>query len=205
MDSLFTEETAYAPSSPYSATKASSDHFVRAWHRTYKLPIIITNCSNNYGPYHFPEKLIPRMIINALHGKKLTIFGSGKQIRDWLYVDDHARALIKVLLNGEVGESYNIGGHNEKTNISVVMQICEMLEKHSPNKPNGINSYSDLITYVQDRPGHDQRYAIDARKIFEKLNWEPIETFETGIEKTVIWYLNNKHWWEKILNNPNLN
>jgi dTDP-glucose 4,6-dehydratase len=200
LDALFTEETSYSPSSPYSASKASSDHLVRAWYRTYKLPILITNCSNNYGPYHFPEKLIPRIILNALDGKELPIFGNGLQIRDWLYVEDHARALTKVLLKGKVGSTYNIGGHNEMTNISVVKCICKILEKHAPNKPNGVRNYSDLIVYTDDRPGHDQRYAIDASKIKDELLWSPDETFESGIEKTILWYLNNKPWWKKIIN-----
>ena len=204
LDSLFTEKTPYAPSSPYSASKASSDHLVRAWNRTYKLPVLITNCSNNYGPFHYPEKLIPRVIINALDGKELPIYGDGNQIRDWLFVDDHARALEKVLLNGRIGETYNIGGHNEKTNIYVVNYICKILEKYAPDKPKGIKQYSDLIKYVSDRPGHDKRYAIDATKISKELNWQPNETFETGIEKTVLWYIENESWWRKILERSNL-
>jgi len=198
-DALFTESTSYEPSSPYSASKASSDHLVRAWLRTYGLPTIVTNCSNNYGPYHFPEKLIPLMILNALDGKALPVYGNGKQIRDWLYVEDHARALCKVLKEGEVGETYNIGGHNEKTNIDVVTTICLLLEELVPNKPVGVNQYIDLITYVTDRPGHDVRYAIDASKIEQELGWKPEETFESGIRKTVEWYLNNKQWWSRVL------
>ena len=198
-DGLFTETTAYAPSSPYSASKASSDHLVRAWERTYALPTIISNCSNNYGPYHFPEKLIPLVILNALEGKALPIYGSGLQIRDWIFVEDHARALYKVVTEGEIGETYNIGGHNQKTNIDVVQTICSIIEKIMPNKPIGIESYQSLITYVEDRPGHDVRYAIDATKIERELNWKPQETFETGILKTVLWYVNNKQWWKCVL------
>ena len=191
---LFTETTAYSPSSPYSASKASSDHLVRAWHRTYGLPVIVTNCSNNYGPYHFPEKLIPLMILNALQAKALPVYGNGQQIRDWLFVEDHARALYKVVTEGVVGETYNIGGHNEKANIDVVHSICDLLEELAPNKPEGIQSYKDLITYVTDRPGHDIRYAIDASKIKNELGWVPEESFETGLRKTVEWYLNNQEW-----------
>ncbi|WP_221800676.1 dTDP-glucose 4,6-dehydratase [Oceanobacter mangrovi] len=198
-DDFFTESTPYAPSSPYSATKASSDHMVRAWGRTYGLPILVTNCSNNYGPYHFPEKLIPHMILNALDGKALPVYGDGLQIRDWLYVEDHARALLTVLKNGQPGETYNIGGNNEKTNISVVETICSLLEELVPNKPAGINQYRDLITYVKDRPGHDVRYAIDASKIKTELGWQPQETFESGIRKTVEWYLSNSVWWKNVL------
>lgn len=198
-DDLFTETTSYEPSSPYSASKASSDHLVRAWLRTYGLPTIVTNCSNNYGPYHFPEKLIPLMILNALDGKPLPVYGDGMQIRDWLYVEDHARALYKVATEGEVGETYNIGGHNEKANIEVVKMICSLLEELVPNKPEGVNQYQDLITYVTDRPGHDVRYAIDASKIERELGWTPKESFETGIRKTVEWYLNNKYWWSRVL------
>ena len=198
-DDLFTETTSYEPSSPYSASKASSDHLVRAWLRTYGLPTIVTNCSNNYGPYHFPEKLIPLMILNALDGKPLPVYGDGMQIRDWLYVEDHARALYKVATEGEVGETYNIGGHNEKANIEVVKMICSLLEELVPNKPEGVNQYQDLITYVTDRPGHDVRYAIDASKIERELGWTPKESFETGIRKTVEWYLNNKQWWSRVL------
>ena len=198
-DELFTETTPYAPSSPYSASKASSDHLVRAWRRTYGLPTIITNCSNNYGPYHFPEKLIPLVILNALEGKPLPVYGKGNQIRDWLFVEDHARALYKVVIEGVVGETYNIGGHNEKQNIQVVKTICELLDELKPAATNqNINSYKDLITYVQDRPGHDLRYAIDASKIQKELGWSPEETFESGIRKTVIWYLENLNWAHRV-------
>ena len=193
---LFTESTAYAPSSPYSASKASSDHLVRAWHRTYDFPVIITNCSNNYGPYHFPEKLIPLVILNALEGKELPIYGTGNQIRDWLYVEDHARALYKVVTEGEVGETYNIGGHNEKQNIDVVRTICKILDEVKPQ--NSAKPYEDLITFVKDRPGHDLRYAIDASKIKRDLDWTPNETFETGIRKTVEWYLDNLDWCHRV-------
>ena len=198
-DDLFTETTPYSPSSPYSATKAASDHLVRAWGRTYGLPVIITNCSNNYGPYHFPEKLIPHVIVNAIHGKPLPVYGNGLQIRDWLYVEDHAKALIRVLTKGKVGETYNIGGHNEKTNLEVVHTICDLLEELAPEKPSGIEKYRDLITFVKDRPGHDARYAIDASKIERELGWVPEETFETGLRKTVQWYLTNAPWWERVL------
>lgn len=198
-DDLFTETTSYAPSSPYSASKASSDHLVRAWQRTYGLPTLITNCSNNYGPYHFPEKLIPLMILNALDGKPLPVYGDGMQIRDWLFVEDHARALYKVVNEGEVGETYNIGGHNEKANIEVVKTICALLEELRPDRPAGVESYESLITYVKDRPGHDVRYAIDATKIAQELGWTPEETFESGIRKTVEWYLNNPQWWQRVL------
>ena len=195
---LFTEQTPYAPSSPYSASKASSDHLVRAWLRTYGLPTLITNCSNNYGPYHFPEKLIPLMILNALEGKPLPVYGKGNQIRDWLYVEDHARALYTVVSHGRVGETYNIGGHNEKQNIEVVHVLCELLEELRPEKPAGVKQYKDLITYVQDRPGHDLRYAIDASKIQRELGWVPEETFDTGIRKTVQWYLDNQQWCKNV-------
>ncbi|HBC3436962.1 TPA: dTDP-glucose 4,6-dehydratase [Vibrio parahaemolyticus] len=198
-DDLFTETTSYAPSSPYSASKASSDHLVRAWQRTYGLPTLVTNCSNNYGPYHFPEKLIPLMILNALDGKPLPVYGDGMQIRDWLFVEDHARALYKVVTEGAIGETYNIGGHNEKANIEVVKTICALLEELRPDKPAGVESYESLITYVKDRPGHDVRYAIDATKIAQELNWTPEETFESGIRKTVEWYLNNPQWWQRVL------
>ncbi|EGQ9817403.1 dTDP-glucose 4,6-dehydratase [Vibrio parahaemolyticus] len=198
-DDLFTETTSYAPSSPYSASKASSDHLVRAWQRTYGLPTLVTNCSNNYGPYHFPEKLIPLMILNALDGKPLPVYGDGMQIRDWLFVEDHARALYKVVTEGEIGETYNIGGHNEKANIEVVKTICALLEELRPDKPAGVESYESLITYVKDRPGHDVRYAIDATKIAQELNWTPEETFKSGIRKTVEWYLNNPQWWQRVL------
>jgi len=224
---LFTEETAYDPSSPYSASKASSDHLVRAWHRTYGLPVLITNCSNNYGPYQFPEKLIPLMILNALEGKPLPVYGNGQQIRDWLHVEDHARALYKVVTEGQIGETYNIGGHNEKTNLEVVHRLCEILDElvpqsgsprdfvarddvgsaslrggkadeaiHTPKAHK--KSYKDLITYVADRPGHDQRYAIDASKIQKDLDWVPAETFETGLRKTVEWYLDNATWCQHV-------
>lgn len=198
-ESMFTEMTSYDPSSPYSASKASSDHLVRAWGRTYGLPIIITNCSNNYGPYHFPEKLIPHIILNAIHGKPLPIYGDGSQIRDWLYVEDHAKALIKVVTKGKIGETYNIGGHNEKTNLEVVENICDLLEILAPEKPSSLKNYRDLITFVKDRPGHDARYAIDASKIERELGWIPEETFETGLRKTVQWYLDNRQWWERVL------
>lgn len=196
---LFTETTSYAPSSPYSASKASSDHLVRAWLRTFGLPTIVTNCSNNYGPYHFPEKLIPLTILNALQGKALPVYGNGQQIRDWLYVDDHACALYTVLTKGKIGETYNIGGHNERKNIDVVKTICSILDELKPSHPNGIKQYADLITFVSDRPGHDARYAIDASKIDRELGWVPQETFETGLRKTVEWYLNNQSWWQAIL------
>ena len=196
--SLFTETTSYAPSSPYSASKASSDHLVRAWHRTYGLPIIVTNCSNNYGPYHFPEKLIPLVILNALDAKPLPVYGNGQQIRDWLFVEDHARALYKVVTEGVVGETYNIGGHNEKQNIEVVKTICKILDELKP-QANG-QTYESLITFVKDRPGHDLRYAIDATKIQNELGWTPTETFDTGIRKTVEWYLNNSEWVNRVKN-----
>tara|TARA_R110000822_G_scaffold30475_5_gene88841 strand:- start:10536 stop:11612 length:1077 start_codon:yes stop_codon:yes gene_type:complete len=192
---LFTEETAYAPSSPYSASKAGSDHLVRAWNRTFGLPTVLTNCSNNYGPYHFPEKLVPLMILNALEGKPLPVYGKGNQIRDWLYVEDHARALVLVATQGKIGETYNIGGHNEKQNIEVVHTICDLLEELSPRAQG---SYRDLITTVQDRPGHDMRYAIDASKIQRELGWVPQETFESGIRKTVQWYLDNQAWCQRV-------
>ncbi|WP_031433465.1 dTDP-glucose 4,6-dehydratase [Methylomarinum vadi] len=195
---LFTEQTPYDPSSPYSASKASSDHLVRAWHRTFGLPILITNCSNNYGPYQFPEKLIPLVTLNALEGKPLPIYGKGDQIRDWLYVDDHARALYEVVTRGKVGETYNIGGHNEKTNLEVVKAICAILDELKPDHPNGISRYEELITHVQDRPGHDQRYAIDAGKIAGELGWKPQETFTSGIRKTIQWYLDNPGWWQRV-------
>ena len=193
-ENLFTEQTPYAPSSPYSASKASSDHLVRAWHRTYGLPILVTNCSNNYGPFHFPEKLIPLVILNALEGKPLPVYGKGDQIRDWLYVEDHARALYKVVTEGEPGETYNIGGHNEKQNIEVVHTLCDILQELCPQAA----LYRNLITYVKDRPGHDRRYAIDARKIEKELGWVPEETFETGIRKTVRWYLENTEWCRRV-------
>lgn len=198
-EDLFTEQTPYAPSSPYSASKASSDHLVRAWQRTYGLPTLVTNCSNNYGPYHFPEKLIPLIILNALAGKPLPVYGNGQQIRDWLYVEDHARALYCVVTKGEVGETYNIGGHNERKNIDVVKTVCALLDELITDKPNGLTSFSELITFVTDRPGHDLRYAIDATKIEKELFWTPEETFESGIRKTVNWYLDNKVWWQRVI------
>ncbi|MGM0694991.1 MAG: dTDP-glucose 4,6-dehydratase [Pseudomonadota bacterium] len=197
--SLFTETTPYAPSSPYSASKAGSDHLVRAWQRTFGLPTLITNCSNNYGPYHFPEKLIPLMILNALAGKPLPVYGDGQQIRDWLYVEDHARALIKVATQGQVGETYNIGGHNEKTNLEVVETICTLVDELRPDSSSFQLPASSLIAFVQDRPGHDLRYAIDAGKIERELGWVPQETFETGLRKTVVWYLENRDWWQRVL------
>lgn len=195
-DDLFTETTPYQPSSPYSASKAGSDHLVRAWQRTYGLPTIVTNCSNNYGPCHFPEKLIPLVILNALEGKPLPIYGKGNQVRDWLYVDDHARALYEVVTRGEVGQTYNVGGHNEKQNIEVVRAICALLDELRPH-PDQV-PYFDLVTYVQDRPGHDVRYAIDASKIQRELGWTPVETFESGIRKTVEWYLENTEWIARV-------
>ena len=199
-DDLFTEETPYAPSSPYSASKASSDHLVRAWRRTYGLPTLVTNCSNNYGPYHFPEKLIPLVILNVLEGKPLPVYGKGNQIRDWLFVEDHARALYKVVTEGQVGETYNIGGHNEKQNIEVVTTICELLDEMRAPAEQGltIQSYKELIAFVEDRPGHDIRYAIDASKIKRELGWVPEETFESGIRKTVLWYLDNLTWAHRV-------
>lgn len=193
-DDLFTETTPYAPSSPYSASKAASDHLVRAWHRTYGLPVVLSNCSNNYGPFHFPEKLIPLVILNALAGKPLPVYGDGLQVRDWLYVEDHARALFKVVSEGRVGETYNIGGHNEQKNIDVVRGICALLDELVAERPAGIENFANLITFVKDRPGHDQRYAIDASKIERELGWQPAETFESGLRKTVLWYLNNLDW-----------
>ncbi|HDR2752641.1 TPA: dTDP-glucose 4,6-dehydratase [Enterobacter asburiae] len=198
-EGLFTEQTAYAPSSPYSASKAGSDHLVRAWNRTYGLPVVITNCSNNYGPYHFPEKLIPLIILNALAGKPLPVYGNGEQVRDWLYVEDHARALYKVATEGKEGETYCIGGHNERKNIDVVKTICAILDKIIDKKPANILSFAELITFVADRPGHDLRYAIDASKIKHDLGWVPLETFESGIEKTINWYLTHEGWWKRVL------
>ncbi len=195
-EDLFTETTPYQPSSPYSASKASSDHLVRAWARTYGLPTLVTNCSNNYGPCHFPEKLIPLIILNALEGKPLPVYGKGNQVRDWLYVEDHARALYKVVTEGVIGETYNIGGHNEKQNIEVVHTLCALLDELRPDSAH--RPHASLITYVQDRPGHDVRYAIDASKIQRELGWTPEETFETGIRKTVEWYLNNTEWVEHV-------
>ena len=194
VDDLFSETTPYAPSSPYSASKAASDHLVRAWQRTYGLPVLITNCSNNYGPFHFPEKLIPLVILNALEGKPLPVYGDGSQVRDWLFVEDHARALLRVVSAGKVGETYNIGGHNEQKNIEVVRAICDLLEELAPHKPIGLARYEDLITFVRDRPGHDRRYAIDAGKIQRELGWVPQETFASGLRKTVQWYLDNLEW-----------
>ena len=196
-EDLFTETTPYAPSSPYSASKASSDHLVRAWRRTYGLPCIVTNCSNNYGPFHFPEKLIPHVILKAIHGEPLPVYGDGRQIRDWLYVEDHARALYRVLREGSVGETYNIGGHNEKQNVDVVKAICTLLDELHPQSP--VTPHAQLITFVKDRPGHDLRYAIDAGKIERELGWVPEESFETGLRKTVQWYLDNRHWWQRVL------
>ncbi|WPC05488.1 dTDP-glucose 4,6-dehydratase [Pseudomonas benzenivorans] len=196
VDDLFSETTPYAPSSPYSASKAASDHLVRAWHRTYGLPVLLTNCSNNYGPYHFPEKLIPLVILNALDGKPLPVYGNGQQVRDWLYVEDHARALLKVVSEGRVGETYNIGGHNEQQNLHVVESICALLDELTPRRPGG--SYRELISFVADRPGHDQRYAIDASKIERELGWKPEETFASGLRKTVRWYLDNLDWCRRV-------
>jgi dTDP-glucose 4,6-dehydratase len=205
-EQLFTEQTAYAPSSPYSASKASSDHLVRAWQRTYGLPVLVTNCSNNYGPYHFPEKLIPLVILNALEGKPLPIYGTGDQIRDWLYVEDHARALCKVVKHGQAGETYNIGGHNEKQNIEVVRTLCNLLDELAPASARHLKAldgtallgYSQLMTHVADRPGHDRRYAIDASKMQNELGWVPAETFESGLRKTVQWYLDNPEWCQHV-------
>ena len=194
---LFTEETSYEPSSPYSASKAASDHLVRAWHRTYELPVVLTNCSNNYGPYHFPEKLIPLIILNALEGKALPVYGDGKQVRDWLFVEDHARALYKVVSEGKLGDTYNIGGFNEKQNIEVVTTICNHLNDLIKDKPANLTDFNELITFVKDRPGHDVRYAIDATKINKELGWHPEETFESGILKAIQWYLGNQIWCKK--------
>ena len=194
----FTEKTSYQPNSPYSASKAGSDHLVRAWFRTYGFPVLITNCSNNYGPYQFPEKLIPLMILNALQGKSLPVYGNGEHVRDWLYVDDHVRALYAVLTNGKTGETYNIGGNNEKRNIDDVQLLCSILENKVPGKPDGVAHYRDLITFVKDRPGHDRRYAIDSSKISTELDWAPQETFESGLGKTVDWYLDNPEWVENV-------
>jgi dTDP-glucose 4,6-dehydratase len=197
-EDAFTEATAYSPSSPYSASKASADHLVRAWHRTYGLPVLITNCSNNYGPYQFPEKLIPLMILNALAGKQLPVYGHGNQIRDWLFVEDHARALLLVLDRGRLGETYNIGGRNQRRNLDVVTTLCKLLDDLWPGKPAGVASYRELITHVPDRPGHDLRYAIDITKIERELGWRPSETFETGLIKTVQWYLANRPWCHRV-------
>ena len=195
VDDLFSEATPYAPSSPYSASKAASDHLVRAWQRTYGLPVLITNCSNNYGPYHFPEKLIPLVILNALDGKPLPVYGNGQQVRDWLYVEDHARALLKVVSEGKIGETYNIGGHNEQKNLQVVESICALLDELTPRQSG---SYKEQISFVSDRPGHDLRYAIDASKIERELGWKPAETFASGLRKTVLWYLNNLDWCRRV-------
>ena len=195
---LFTEDTPYAPTSPYSASKASYDHFVRAWHHTYGLPTIVTNCSNNYGPYHFPEKLIPLVILNALEGKPLPVYGDGSQIRDWLFVEDHASALLTAVQRGKPGSTYNIGGHNEIKNIDVVKQICAILDKKVTVKPENLDCFADLITFVRDRPGHDVRYAIDAARIQNELDWQPKESFATGLEKTIDWYLDNTEWCDNI-------
>lgn len=194
---LFTEETPYSPNSPYAASKAASDHLVRAYHKTYGLPVITTNCTNNYGPYQFPEKLLPLMIHNALNGKNLPVYGDGKQVRDWLYVEDHCRAILKVLKEGEIGQVYNIGGHNEKTNLEVVHTLCNILDEMVPDSPH--RPYKNLIQFVEDRPGHDRRYAIDASKIQSQLGWEPRESFETGLRKTVAWYLDNKEWTNRVM------
>ena len=196
---LFTEKTPYAPSSPYSASKASADHLVRAWGRTYNLPIVITNCSNNYGPYQFPEKLVPLIILNCIKGKALPIYGAGEQVRDWLYVNDHVKALLKVVMDGKIGETYNIGGNNEKTNLEVVLMICEILDKLMPNDKCAIKSYKDLIEFVEDRPGHDKRYAIDASKISKQLNYNPEESFKSGLTKTIKWFLDNQDWCQDVL------
>ena len=204
-DELFHENTPYAPSSPYSASKASSDHLVRAWHRTYKLPVLITNCSNNYGPFQFSEKLIPNVISKAINGEKISIYGDGSQIRDWLYVDDHADALIKVCTKGVIGETYNIGGNNEKTNLQVVNEICEILEELNVKKPKNIVNFKDLIEFVEDRKGHDKRYAINSSKIMSKLNWKPKESFSSGIYKTVEWYVNNQSFFNKELKKDTIN
>ena len=198
-DNSFTEETPYNPSSPYSATKAGSDHLVRAWNRTYGLPVVITNCSNNYGPYQFPEKLIPLVIVNAINKKPIPVYGDGSQIRDWLYVEDHAKSLVKVMLEGDDGETYNIGGNNELKNIDVVKTVCSVLDEIFPLDDSNISSYSDLIRFVEDRPGHDLRYAINSDKIYSKLGWKPEESFQAGIRKTVEWYLANNSWWSSIL------
>jgi len=200
-DDPVNELRAYEPSSPYAASKASSDHIVRSFHRTYALPVTISNCSNNYGPYHFPEKLIPHIIISALLGKQLPIYGDGMQIRDWLHVDDHIAGIIKIIENGTIGHTYNIGGNNEQTNINVVNSICEILDKKIFEKPNGISTFKELISHVNDRPGHDKRYSIDSLKIQKELNWTPKIEFQNGLIDTIDWYVDNKQWWEKILFN----
>ena len=196
---LFSEESSYSPSSPYSASKAASDHLVRAWGRTYRLPVIVSNCSNNYGPYQFPEKLIPHTILNALHGKPLTIYGDGSQVRDWLYVEDHVRALMKIVVDGKIGQTYVIGGNSQKTNLELVETICDILQELLPEKPDGVKNFRELITFVKDRPGHDKRYAVDASKIQNEMHWVPNESFETGLRKTVQWYLEQATWWERVL------
>jgi dTDP-glucose 4,6-dehydratase len=198
-DEYFNENTPYAPSSPYSASKASSDHLVRAWGRTYDLPVLISNCSNNYGPYHFPEKLIPQTIINAIQGKSIPVYGNGMQVRDWLYVEDHVKALYKIVMNGQPGESYNIGGNNEEKNIDVVESICNILNNLADHRKKNIIDFKNLIQFVSDRPGHDQRYAIDPSKIYKQLNWIPAEDFTSGLKKTVEWYLENEIWWTRVL------
>ncbi len=199
-DAPFTESTPYAPSSPYAASKAGADHLVRAWHRTYGLPVLVTSCSNNYGPYQFPEKLIPHMILSALGGRPLPVYGDGRQIRDWLFVEDHARALIRVLEAGQVGETYNIGGNSERRNIEVVEMVCELLERHAAAlRPADVERYRDLVTFVADRPGHDTRYAIDAAKLEDELGWRPEQSFSSGLEATVVWYLENQSWWQRVL------
>lgn len=200
-DDLFSEEARYRPSSPYAASKAASDHLVRAWHRTYGLPIVISHCSNNYGPFHFPEKLIPLVITNALEGKPLPIYGDGQQRRDWLYVEDHARALLAVAMHGRIGETYNIGGRNERSNLDVVRDICALMEAFAPKKQLNTGRYSDLITFVDDRPGHDKRYAVDTAKINRELGWQPRESLATGLLKTVKWFLDNESWWRRVLEN----
>lgn len=199
-EGLFTESSKYQPNSPYSASKASSDHLVRAWHNTYGFPILLTNCSNNYGPYQFPEKLIPLTILNAVEGNSIPIYGKGDQIRDWLFVDDHVKALYKVFIDGKVGETYNIGGNSEKTNMEVALTICRFLDTFVPEKPHGVEKYEDLITHVSDRPGHDRRYAIDSRKVRDQLGWAPLEYFESGIQKTIEWYLSNLNWCRRVRN-----
>lgn len=195
---FFVESTPYAPSSPYSATKAGSDHLVRAWHRTYGLPVVVTNCSNNYGPYHYPEKLIPLIILNALDGRPLPVYGKGEQVRDWLYVEDHVDALRHVVQAGRVGETYNVGGNNAQKNIDVVRAVCALLDERVSERPSGVQTHAELIEFVADRPGHDQRYAIDATKLAAELGWSARETFESGLRKTVDWYLKNLDWCEEV-------
>lgn len=198
-DDFFTEQTPYAPSSPYSASKAGSDHLVRSWARTFGIPALVTNCSNNYGPFHFPEKLIPLMILSAIAGKPLPVYGDGRQVRDWLYVEDHARALYLVATQGRVGETYNVGGNSCRTNLEVVFAICDLLSRKIARKPDGVSDFRQLVSFVKDRPGHDRRYAIDTSKIESELGWTPLESFETGLEKTVDWYLTNEPWWQRVL------